>query len=431
MNQLCDELLLIEISGSNKSFLFGVFYRPPSGNAESLHALPAISFKFPIILCGDFNVSNIDWELVSPTVFTPVTNSMCEFVRDNFLLQLVSDPTRHNNIIDLVFTNSPDLVVGLEVVDNLPFTDHDAVHFNLTIISTPQEPCSRSLYNYKKADLVLLNETLSHIPWNIIEQCDTIEESWMLFKDLFFGAVDIAVPRLKWRRKKLKHWFSYDTVHLIRQKRRLYCKIKSMSSPSQYLLSKYKRVSNQVRNNTRMDTKQFTESLCKNYSKDTRKFWNWVNSSKGHHNPIPAITDHDTTITDDTKKAEVFNKYFYSVFTKENMSHFDSLKSSVKFSPSLIDSVEFSPAIVYEHLCNIDASKACGPDLLPGFLLKHCAEFIAGPLAYLFSLSMRTGNLPQDWVTGNVVPVFKRNQRNLVSNYRPISLTSLVVKTME
>jgi len=47
--------------------------------------------------------------------------------------------------------------------------------------------------------LVLLNETLSHIPWNRIEQCDnTIEESWMLFKDLFFGAVDIAVPRLKW-----------------------------------------------------------------------------------------------------------------------------------------------------------------------------------------------------------------------------------------
>ena len=107
------------------------------------------------------------------------------------------------------------------------------------------------------------------------------------------------------------------------------------------------------------------------------------------------------------------------------------MKSSIKFLPSLIDCVDFSPELVYEHLCNIDPSKACGPDLLPGFLLKNCAEFIAAPLAYLFNLSMRTGMLPEDWTTANVVPVFKRNKRNLVCNYRPISLTSLVVKTME
>ena len=44
---------------------------------------------------------------------------------------------------------------------------------------------------------------------------------------------------------------------------------------------------------------------------------------------------------------------------------------------------------------------------------------------------MRTGTLPRDWTTANVVPVFKHDKRNLVSNYRPISLTSLVVKTME
>jgi len=44
---------------------------------------------------------------------------------------------------------------------------------------------------------------------------------------------------------------------------------------------------------------------------------------------------------------------------------------------------------------------------------------------------MYTGSLPQDWVTANVVPVYKRNKKNLASNYRPISLTSLVVKTIE
>ena len=101
------------------------------------------------------------------------------------------------------------------------------------------------------------------------------------------------------------------------------------------------------------------------------------------------------------------------------------------FSPSLINSVEFSPAVVYEILCDIDASKACGPDLFPGFLLKHCAISISSPLAYLFNLSMHTGSLPRDWVTAKVVPVFKRDKKNFVSNYQPISRASLIVKTME
>ena len=39
--------------------------------------------------------------------------------------------------------------------------------------------------------------------------------------------------------------------------------------------------------------------------------------------------------------------------------------------------------------------------------------------------------LPKDWIAANVIPVFKRNKRNLACNYQPISPTSLVVKTME
>ena len=44
---------------------------------------------------------------------------------------------------------------------------------------------------------------------------------------------------------------------------------------------------------------------------------------------------------------------------------------------------------------------------------------------------MSTGSLPKDWVSANVVPVFKHDDRHVPSNYRPISLTSIVVKTME
>ena len=53
----------------------------------------------------------------------------------------------------------------------------------------------------------------------------------------------------------------------------------------------------------------------------------WVNTSKGKRTPIPSITDDGRGIADDTLKADKFNHYFYSVFTQEDMSNFDSLKT--------------------------------------------------------------------------------------------------------
>ena len=113
------------------------------------------------------------------------------------------------------------------------------------------------------------------------------------------------------------------------------------------------------------------------------------------------------------------------------MSYFDSLKKSLDFFPSLLSTVEFLPQEVFTYLSVIDISKACGPDLITGFVLKSGAEFIASPLSYLFTTSMSTAILPKDWVTANVVPVFKRDDKSIVKNYHPISLTSLVVRTTE
>ena len=48
-------------------------------------------------------------------------------------------------------------------------------------------------------------ETLSHVPWHLIENATDIEESWQLFKDLLFSVVDMTIPSLRWKKRKLKH----------------------------------------------------------------------------------------------------------------------------------------------------------------------------------------------------------------------------------
>ena len=65
------------------------------------------------------------------------------------------------------------------------------------------------------------------------------------------------------------------------------------------------------------------------------------------------------------------------------------------------------------------------------FLLKETAIQIAPSLAVVFQASLNQCKLPADWKVAHVVPVFKKGDKSLPNNYRPISLTCLCCKTLE
>ena len=139
----------------------------------------------------------------------------------------------------------------------------------------------------------------------------------------------------------------------------------------------------------------------------------------------------DSVISDNAKKASCFNRYFSSVFTVEDFDSFPNVKSSTVMGLDLIDSIHFTPQAVFNLLHSLSVDKACGPDLISARLLKEGAESICVSLSHLFQLSFERGILPFNWTSANVVPVFKRDDEHKPANYRPISLTSLIVKVME
>ena len=427
------ELLWVSIPTKSSVILFGVFYRCPQAPLSVLEALrssvsSAVAQNHPIVLCGDFNLPHINWDTISPSTGAPATSMLCEMVSDCFLTQLVSASTRKDSILDLVLTNTPDNIFSVVVCDNLPGTDHDAVRFNVAMVTCPNVTPSRYLYNYQKIDQDHFVSIFSRVPWQMIDYNANIELSWAMWKDLYLSAIDQTVPKLKWNRRKVKHWFSNDTISLIHKKRKLYMKMKQCMSPN--LVTKYRHISNLVRSRTRTDTKNQAITLSNCFHTAGKKFWQWVNSVKRYRASLPPLLDGDTFIMSDTAKADLFNRYFYSVFTDEDCSNLSSLRKSSKPS-SIIHSINFTPQDVFQELSRLDPTKACGPDLLTPLLLKKSAEFICGSLCNLFNQSMSMGTLPEDWTSANVVPVFKKGDRRIVANYRPISLTSIVVKIME
>ena len=60
---------------------------------------------------------------------------------------------------------------------------------------------------------------------------------------------------------------------------------------------------------------------------------------------------------------------------------------------------------------------------------KPC--IFAYPLSLILKVSYNTGSLPKEWKLANVVPIHKKGGEDDIKNYRPISLTCLVMKLFE
>ena len=92
--------------------------------------------------------------------------------------------------------------------------------------------------------------------------------------------------------------------------------------------------------------------------------------------------------------------------------------------------ITFTEAEVFVSLTSLKPTKVSGPDNLHSQVLKNCAEGLTKPLL-LFTLSINSGMLPDDWRRAHIMPIFKKGSKVNPTNYRPVSLTSQVIKVLE
>ena len=79
----------------------------------------------------------------------------------------------------------------------------------------------------------------------------------------------------------------------------------------------------------------------------------------------------------------------------------------------------------------MDPSKANGPDGIPARFLKDMANDLAPSLTLIYQASLQQGRIPDEWRKALITPIYKNGDRSCPANYRPISLTCIVCKTLE
>ena len=77
------------------------------------------------------------------------------------------------------------------------------------------------------------------------------------------------------------------------------------------------------------------------------------------------------------------------------------------------------------------SDKSQGLDKIHPRVLRECSISLVKPLTMLYRKSVCDGQLPLDWRSASITPIFKKGSRVSAGNYRPVSLTSVPCKVLE
>ena len=161
----------------------------------------------------------------------------------------------------------------------------------------------------------------------------------------------------------------------------------------------------------------------------SKKWWGIVKSLYGNkcHSAIPAICEGNVLISDPKREVHVFNEYFVSQATLSNNDSAE-IPFLLRWSPDSISVITTDEQMVHHLLSTVNTPKACGCDGISNKIIRFCCEGLYKPFTSLINTSFRH---PSAWKLANVLPLFKKDDRQLKTNYRPVSLLSSLSKICE
>ena len=95
----------------------------------------------------------------------------------------------------------------------------------------------------------------------------------------------------------------------------------------------------------------------------------------------------------------------------------------------ILTDINITESIIIDSIRELSSNSAAGPDGIPPSLLLNCAHELAPSLLILFKQSLLSGVIaPSLKIRAGIV--FKSGDRTVPNNYRPISLTSVIIKVL-
>ncbi len=422
-----------------KKLIIGAFYRQPNNRTAQVEELdkaltqlaPSLGRDCTLILGGDFNVGDIDWnsQTVSPNSHQKaVSEKTIQVLGEHHLHQMVREPTRESRTLDLFCINKPSLNKAVNVIPGL--SDHDIIVSDSDIKPQINKKPPRRMHLFTKADWEKIKDDTHAFKETYLKESvnNTVNECWESIKKYLQSVLEQHIPSKMTSSRYNLPYMTNELRRMCNKKQRLWNRAKKTDKKVHW--DKYAEHEKSTTKAIRQAKWNYvnnilSDSLAEN---NPRPFWRYIKSQKQDSFGVAPLKESGVVHSDPLKKAEILNRQFESVFTREDDSAIPQMQGPRY--PS-IDPLCISVPGVEKMLHSINPSKASGPDALPCRLLKELATPLAPVFTDLFRKSLDSGELPDDWQRANVSPVFKKGNRHLPENYRPISLTCVTCKLLE
>lgn len=428
---------------NNYSVILSIVYFSPSSNFETyknfFEKLDLYNFRNErLLLLGDFNL--------------PITGVQCDLKKENNICkQLLFFMRMHslasvNNVInfkgrtlDLVLTDINDLEVSEE---SLPMVNIDRYHPALNIYFKINGCMSaleklvdevRPNYNFSKADFNLLYSSLRESNWNDLYCIQNTDEAVKFFYDKMYDIFNLSVPKKRHFNSKYPNWYSKNLKVLIKRKEKIRRKYKKYNMP--HLWDEYRSIRREIKQLIRIDYKEFLKTAENEINTNPKSFWKVINNLRGN-NVKPATMELDNEeVEGGAAIAEAFANYFNSVYNPCPFNSYQLCQQAID-SPVMtnVDTLSFNLITKQEVFIGVNKLKpkrTVGPDGIPPYIFKACAEILVLPLQHLFNLSLINNYFPNYWKLAKIVPVPKKGISNDIKNHRPIAILSTPAKVFE
>ena len=185
--------------------------------------------------------------------------------------------------------------------------------------------------------------------------------------------------------------------------------------------------------------KSFKES--KNYletkavdaiKKNSKYFFSYAKKKSKIKSKIGPLLNLTGNLTQKNKEmAEILSQQYVKVFSNPRTRDNDNKNDNEDNGMNKISTLNITNNELIKAIDELSPSAAAGPDGFPALLLKQCKTELATPLRILWTKSVEKGTVPNELKTCTITPIHKGGSRSIPANYRPIALTSHIIKIFE
>ena len=174
-----------------------------------------------------------------------------------------------------------------------------------------------------------------------------------------------------------------------------------------------------------------TANTLANPGTSNRAYWSLINTvlNKAKIPMMLPLLENGLFVTDFTEKAQSFNDYFILQCTTIDTG--SEILQHIPVAASLINDFVISDEKILKIIRALNSNKAHGCDEISVRMIKLSDAALVVPLKIIFTNCLRCGIFPQIWKCANVVPVHRKDEKNLKENYHPIFLLPILGKILE